>query len=300
MYYEWQDRWRKRLREISFSPREIDSVRCVLSFRKIAKSFDELIPYEPNKTYTNGVYTYFKSAYKGYATALDMNSAYLYALSQPLADYTTRTELDLIKVLNKEYDYDYYCFENAMHCEMFYKDDKRMIGAFYWQDCKVFGYRGKVYFEKTCKELYRLKMEVNKERYKNVANIAVGCMHKHNGKQNNTTIAASLYAWFAWYIGTLVDKFENSGYKVVSISTDCVKIKGKYNPSDNVVTLGNGLGEFKIEYEGEAKYISVGHYEEDKVKWKGKPLYIAEGNNRCNFIETPEKERKIYERFAIC
>lgn len=266
-------------------------------FKQIAKSFNESIPYEPNKKYTNGVYTYYKSAYKGYATSLDMNSAYLYALSQPLADYTTRTEININDISKKEYDY--YCFENDLHCEMFYKDDIRMLRAFYWQGCKVYGYRGRIYFEKTCKELYRLKTEVDKEKYKNVANITVGCFHKREGNKNNTTLAASLYAWFAYTIDSLVEKFEKNGYKVISISTDCIKIKGKYNQEDNIVKIGNGLGEFKVEYEGEAKYYSVGHYEEDKIKWKGKPQYIAQGNNRCDFIEHVEEERKIYERFAI-
>lgn len=267
-------------------------------FRKIAKSYGELVPFEPNKVYTNGVYTYYRCAYKGYATALDMNSAYLYALSQPLADYTTRTEITREEVRKKEYDY--YCFENDLHCEMFYKDDERIIGTLFWDNCKVYGYKGRRYFTKTCEELYRLKTEVNKEKYKNVANITVGCMHKRSGKQNNSTIAASLYAWFAWYIQEKVKEFESKGYKVISISTDCIKIKGKYNEEDNIVRLGNKLGEFKIEYEGEAEYYSVGHYVEDKVKWKGKPQYLIKGYGKCNFIDTPEKEREIYERFAIC
>lgn len=299
IYYNWNgEKWKKNLREISFSPKEIDPVKCVLMFRKIAKSYDELVPFEPNKIFTNGVYTYFSKGYKGYSTALDMNSAYLYALTQPLADYTTRTEVSRMDIAKKEYDY--YCFENDLHCEMFYKDDKAMYGTAAWSNCKIYGYKGRRYFVKTCEELYRLKTEVNKEKYKNVANITVGCMHKRSGKQNNSTIAASLYAWFEWYIKNLVKKFESKGYKVISISTDCIKIKGKYNPDDDIVKLGNGLGEFKVEYEGEAEYYSVGHYVEDKIKWKGMPQYLAIGLTRCNFIETPEKEREIYERFAIC
>ena len=266
-------------------------------FRKIAKSYGELVPFEPNKKFTNGVYTYFKSGYKGYVTALDMNSAYLYALTQPLADYTTRTEVNWYDVAKKEYDY--YCFENDVHCEMMYKDDPAIQGTILWTNCKVYGYKGRRYFTKTCEELYRLKTEVNKEKYKNVANITVGCMHKRSGKQNNTTIAASLYAWFEYYIKDLVNKFESKGYKVISLSTDCIKLKGKYNAADEVVKLGNGLGEFKIEYEGEAQYISQGHYIEDKVKWKGMPQYLINGYSRCNFIDTPEEERKIYEKFAI-
>lgn len=273
-------------------------MKCVLTFRKIAKSFGESLEYEvPNRIYTNGVYTYYGHAYEGYATSLDMNSAYLYALSQPLADYTTRTEIPVTDVFKKEYDY--YCFENDVHCKMFYKDDHRIMGAVLWFNVKVYGYRGRIYFEKTCKELYRLKTEVDKERYKNVANITVGCFHKRSGKQNNSTLAASLYAWFAYKIDYLVESFKKNGYKVISITTDCIKIKGKYNQNDNIVKIGNGLGEFKVEYEGEAKYYSVGHYEEDKIKWKGKPMYMALGNAKCNFIENVEEEKKIYERFAI-
>ena len=231
-------------------------------------------------------------------TVLDMNSAYLFALSQPLADWTTRTEVSRKQVYDKEFDY--YCFENDLWCEMFYKEDQQgMLGAMLWADVKIYGYKAKLYYQKTVQELYRLKVNVNKERYKNVANIAVGCMHKRSGKQNNTTLAASLYAWFAWYIDNLVALFENKGYNVIMITTDSIKIRGKYNPEDNIVTLGNGLGEFKTEYEGEAKYFSVGHYEENKVKWKGKPLYMQEGYSKCEFVDNIEKEKKVYEKYAI-
>lgn len=299
VFYDWEeDRWKKRLRQISFSPREIDPIKCVLTFRKIASSFGELQPYEPNKIYTNGVYAYYKQSYKGYVTVLDMNSAYLFALTQPLADWTTRTECTMEEVFSKKFDY--YCFENELHCEMFYKEDiERMTGAMLWSDVKVYGYEGKVFYEQTAKELYRLKCEVNKEKYKNVANIAIGCWHKHSGKQNNTTMASSLYAWFAWYIDNLVVNFKKKGYNVIMITTDSIKIKGKYNFDDNIVKIGNGLGEFKIEYQGEAIYESLGHYQEDRVKWKGKPLYMAHGFDKCQFVENIEKEKAIYEAYAI-
>ena len=229
---------------------------------------------------------------------LDMNSAYLYALIQPLADWETRQEITIEEVFN--WNYDYYCFENDLHCEMFYKEDKdRIISAMLWANIKIYGYKSKLYYQNTARELYRLKIEVNKEKYKNVANIAVGCMHKRSGKQNNTTLAASLYAWFAYYIDSLVKLFTNKGYNVIMITTDSIKIQGKYNPEDNLIPLGNGLGEFKVEYEGEANYISEGHYEENKTKWKGKPLYMQEGYTKCKFIENIKEERKIYEKYAI-
>ena len=299
IYYEYEsNKWRKKLREISFSPKEIDPVKCVLTFRKIASQYNENIGYEPHKRFTNGIYTYYKRQYKGYVTVLDMNSAYLYALTQPLADWETRTEVTMKDVFNKTYDY--YCFENDLHCEMFYKEDKvRMTGAMLWADVKIYGYKSKLYYQNTARELYRLKCEVNKEKYKNVANIAVGCMHKRSGRQNNTTLAASLYAWFAWYIDNLVVKFEKSGYNVIMITTDSIKIKGKYNFNDNIVDIGNGLGQFKVEYEGEASYFSQGHYIENKVKWKGKPLYLQEGFTKCSFVDNIKREKKIYEKYAI-
>lgn len=269
-----------------------------MTFRKIASKYNENIPYEPSKIYTNGVYTYYKRAYSGYVTVLDMNSAYLYALTQPLADWETRQEVSVKEVLDKSYDY--YCFENEFHCEMFYKEDKdRMIAAMLWINVKIYGYKSKLYYQQTARELYRLKCEVNKEKYKNVANIAVGCMHKRSGKQNNTTLAASLYAWFAWYIDNLVEKFTKMKYNVIMITTDSIKIEGKYHPEDNIIELGTGLGQFKVEYEGEAKYISEGHYEESKVKWKGKPLYMQEGYTKCQFVDNIKEERKIYEKYAI-
>lgn len=299
IYYDFEnEKWCKRLREISFSPREIDPVKCVLTFRKIASKYGENIDYEPHKYYTNGIYSYYSRPFKGYVTVLDMNSAYLYALTQPLADWGTRKEVGFKDVFNKSYDY--YCFENDLHCEMFYKEDiVKMTGAMLWADVKIYGYKAKLYYQETAKELYRLKCEVNKNRYKNVANIAVGCMHKRSGKQNNTTLAASLYAWFAWYIDNLVAIFEKKGYNVIMITTDSIKIKGKYNLEDNLVKIGNGLGEFKIEYEGPAEYISKGHYIENEVKWKGKPLYLQHGYTRCNFIDNIEEEREIYEKYAI-
>ena len=299
VYYDFYGgKWHKKLRQISFSRKEIDPVKCVLEFRKIAKSFDELVPYEPNVPYSNGVYVYYKKNYKGYVTVLDMNSAYLYALSQPLPDWRTKTPCALSDVWSGKYDY--YCFENLLHREMFYKEDKlKMQGAMLWADVKIYGFKGKVFYEKTAKELYRLKCTVNKEKYKNIANIAVGCMHKHSGKQNNTTMAAGLYAWFAWKIDNLVDKFEKKGYKVIMVNTDSIKIEGKYNRADNLVTIGNGLGEFKVEYEGMAEYVSEGHYKEQREKWKGKPAYMIDGYPRCKFIENIEEEKEIYEKYAI-
>ena len=299
VYYDFYGgKWHKKLRQISFSRKEIDPVKCVLEFRKIAKSFDELVPYEPNVPYSNGVYVYYKKNYKGYVTVLDMNSAYLYALSQPLPDWRTKTPCTLSDVWSGKYDY--YCFENLLHREMFYKEDKlKMQGAMLWADVKIYGFKGKVFYEKTAKELYRLKCTVNKEKYKNIANIAVGCMHKHSGKQNNTTIAAGLYAWFAWKIDNLVDKFEKKGYKVIMVNTDSIKIEGKYNRAHNLVPIGDGLGEFKVEYEGMAEYISEGHYKEQREKWKGKPAYMIDGYPRCKFIENLEEEKEIYEKYAV-
>ena len=299
VYYDFYGGKRhKKLRQISFSRKEIDPVKCVLEFRKIAKSFDELVPYEPNVPYSNGVYVYYKKNYKGYVTVLDMNSAYLYALSQPLPDWRTKTPCTLSDVWSGKYDY--YCFENLLHREMFYKEDKlKMQGAMLWADVKIYGFKGKVFYEKTAKELYRLKCTVNKEKYKNIANIAVGCMHKHSGKQNNTTMAAGLYAWFAWKIDNLVDKFEKKGYKVIMVNTDSIKIEGKYNRAHNLVPIGDGLGEFKVEYEGMAEYISEGHYKEQREKWKGKPAYMIDGYPRCKFIENIEEEKEIYEKYAI-
>lgn len=299
VYYDFYGgKWHKKLRQISFSRKEIDPVKCVLEFRKIAKSFDELVPYEPNVPYSNGVYVYYKKNYKGYVTVLDMNSAYLYALSQPLPDRRTKTPCTLSDVWTGKYDY--YCFENLLHREMFYKEDKlKMQGAMLWADVKIYGFKGKVFYEKTAKELYRLKCTVNKEKYKNIANIAVGCMHKHSGKQNNTTMAAGLYAWFAWKIDNLVDKFEKKGYKVIMVNTDSIKIEGKYNRAHNLVPIGDGLGEFKVEYEGMAEYVSEGHYKEQREKWKGKPAYMIDGYPRCKFIENIEEEKEIYEKYAV-
>lgn len=299
IYYEYiGNKWCKRLREISFSPREIDPIKCVLTFRKIASGYGELLPYEPNKAFTNGIYTYYKHSYSGMVTVLDMNSAYLYALKQPLADWDTRKECSLKDVW--EMKYDYYCFENDLHCEMFYcKDINRMQAAMLWADVKIYGYYASCHYVNTANELYRLKRDVNKEKYKNVANIAVGCMHKRSGKQNNSTIAASLYAWFAWKIDTLVCSFEKKGYNVIMVTTDSIKIKGEYHPEDNLIPIGDGLGEFKVEYVGEAKYYSQGHYEEQRTKWKGKPTYLIDGFSVCKFIEYIDKEREVYKKYAI-
>ena len=124
-------------------------------------------------------------------------------------------------------------------------------------------------------------------------------MHKRVGKQNNSTLAASLYAFFAWYIDNLVAKFQKKGYNVIMITTDSIKIAGDYNESDNLVEIGSGLGQFKYEYIGEAEYFTAGHYVEKEVKWKGKPKYMIKGHQLCNFIENVEEELSIYEEFAI-
>ena len=100
-------------------------------------------------------------------------------------------------------------------------------------------------------------------------------------------------------IDYLVDSFEEKGYNVIMVNTDSIKIEGKYNRSDNLVTIGDGLGEFKVEYEGMAEYISEGHYKEQREKWKGKPAYMIDGYSRCKFIENIEEELEIYEKYAI-
>lgn len=299
IYYEWKNGdLKKRLREISFSRKEINPLRCVLTFKKIAKECGESLEYEPSEVFHNGVYSYYKKAYKGYVTVLDMNSAYLWALSQPLADYSTKTECTFEDVKNMKYDY--YSFENSIYRYMFCKEDySAMIGASLWEEVKIYGYKSKVFFEKTSKEIYRLKCEVDKERYKNVANIAVGCMHKHSGKQNNATLAASLYALFEHKIKNIVDDFKQKGYHVIMVTTDSIKIAGKYRLEDDLVKIGDGLGEFKIEYEGEATYFSEGHYEESKVKWKGMPQYIIDGYKRCKFVENIEEEKEVYLKYAV-
>ena len=286
------------MRRISFSRKEIDPVKCVLMFKKLASSFHELLDYEPNKIYSNGIYTYYKGHYDGDVTVMDMNSAYLWALTQPLADWQTRQQISIEQVFKKEFDY--YSFENDMHTMMFYKEDiENMESAMLWADVKIYGYKASRHYIKTANELYRLKCEVNKDKYKNVANIAVGCMHKRSGKQNNCTLAASLYAYFAWHVNNLVVKFKKKGYNVIMVTTDSIKIAGDYNEEDNLIEIGTGLGQFKYEYKGKAKYYSSGHYEENKIKWKGKPQYMQDGNSRCLFIDNIEKERPIYEKYAI-
>ena len=227
-----------------------------------------------------------------------MNSAYLWALTQPLADWRTKEECTIEDVFKKKYDY--YSFENEIHNMMFYKEQQEeMINASIWVGVKIYGFKSKVFYQKTANELYRLKCFVDKERYKNVANIAIGCMHKRSGKQNNTTLAASLYAYFAYHVNNLVEKFKKKGYNVIMVTTDSVKIVGDYKEEDNIVTIGEGLGEFKFEYKGPAKYYTSGHYEENVIKWKGKPEYMRMGFDRCLFVENIEKEKKIYEKYAI-
>ena len=54
-----------------------------------------------------------------------------------------------------------------------------------------------------------------------------------------------------------------------------------------------------FEFEGEAKFYSSGHYEDSSIKWKGKPMYLIEGNRRCQFIDNLKEEKKIYDKFAI-
>ena len=299
VYYDYEERWHKRLREISFSAKEISPINCVITFRKIAAKFGENIPYEPNAPhYNNGVYLYYNKPYKGKTTVLDMNSAYLWALSQPLPDWETKEEVDFQDVYEAKHDY--YCFENDVHRIMFYKEDyDGMLAASLWAGVKIYGFKASHHFVKTAQELYRLKCEVSKEKYKNVANIYVGCMHKREGGQQNTTLAAGLYALFEWNIKKIVGDFKNKGYNVIMVSTDSIKIAGDYHEEDKLIEIGAGLGQFKYEYKGEANYISSGHYKEEREKWKGKPQYLIDGNEKCLFIENIEKEKAIYEKYAI-
>lgn len=226
-----------------------------------------------------------------------MNSAYLHALRQPLANWRTKTKCTLEDVALEKYDF--YLFENSMHKEMIYKKDhKGIYAASMWAGVEIYGFKGKYHFSKTAKELYKLKQKDDLELYKNVANVRIGCFHKKSAENNNRTLAASLYAWFAWYIDYLVDRFEKAGYEVIMVTTDSIKIKGDYKKSDRIVKLGKGLGEFMIEYVGEGVYYKEGHYEEDVVKWKGKPEYMRDGTGMLKFVENLEEEKDIYENFA--
>ena len=297
VYYDYEDgKIKKRLRQINFTPRELDPIKCVLKFMKIANSFNEPIPKDDSPVFHNGIYTYFKGKYNGYIEVYDMNSAYLWALTQPLADVTTKTECSIKDVIQKKYDY--YSFENPLHRIMYYKEQVDDIqGAFFWDELKIYGYKSKVFFEKTAQKLYELKKK-NKQLYKNVANITVGCMHKRSGKRNSATLAASLYAYFEWYVGNLVYKLKKNKYNVIMVTTDSVKIAGHYDESSNILKIGDGLGEFKLEYKGESNYLSQGHYEEGSIKWKGMPEYLRGGGRPCKFIEELEEERGINEKFA--
>lgn len=226
----------------------------------------------------------------------DMNSAYLWALTQPLADYTTKEECSIDDIFKKKYDY--YSFENDLHRIIYYKEQiDQMQGAMFWADVKIYGYKSKIFFKKTAAELYALK-QINKDFYKNVANLTVGCMHKRNGERNSATLAGSLYAYFEWFISDLVAKLKKKKYNVIMVTTDSIKLAGKYNEEDNIFPVGLGLGEFKLEYEGESKYYSIGHYEENTVKWKGKPKYLRDGNKPCLFVSNLKQEAKIYEQYA--
>lgn len=293
----------KRYKEISFKPESAEPTKCVSEFNKIAESFGEkLEPEVDSQHYTNQVYSFFKGKYKGETTVLDMNSAYLWALNQPLADYTTKKELTKDEVIgNKEYDY--FLFENSIHRLIVYKKHiTQLISCLLFENVKIYGFKSKCFFPKTVEKLFYLKKHDDSLLYKNVANIYIGCLHKRSGINNNDTLVSSLYALFHYNIETIVKKFENKGYKVIMVTTDAIKIAGSYNESDNLIQIGDGLGEFKYEFIGEANYESVGHYTEDKVKWKGKPAYLQDGNANCEFIN-PDKfneEIKIYEKYAIC
>ena len=102
------------------------------------------------------------------------------------------------------------------------------------------------------------------------------------------------------YIGShTVVALQEKGYNVIMVTTDSIKIAGTYNEADDLVKLGNGLGEWRVEYQGEAKYLSEGHYEEQRIKWKGKPMYMIDGYPKCKFIENIEEEKPIYEKYAV-
>lgn len=294
-----KDKFVIKLREINFSSKKSNVGRAVIAFRKIQQRFDEMVDYEPNKKYTNTVFSYFERPYEGLVTVLDMNSAYLHALRQPLPDHTTQTKIDLSGALSG--DYDYISFENKVHTLMVHKNMRnQLIAASLFENVEIYGYKAKVFYEKTAKQLYKNKVEIDSEFWKNVANFTVGTMHKRSGKKNNTTIAAGIYAWMEYYFTNLIEKFKKKGYHIIMVNTDSIKVKGFYNKEDNLVVLGNNLGEFSIEYVGESKYISEGHYEEDKVYWKGKPRYLHDGRYKvCTFIENLEEEKEIYEKFAI-
>lgn len=299
IYFTFEEsKLKKHFEEISFLKKVEDPSKAISTFNNIARKYNEEYEYDDFK-YTNGVYSYFDKEYRGEVVVYDRIKAYLHSLTQPLADKDSKTEISIEHYLHNPHEFDYYLLENQLWSELLYhKDFESIISFFGYADIKIYGFKSKTFYKETAEDLFR-KTKKCPEKYKLAANIAVGCMHKSNGKNNRTTIAASIYALNEWYMKDLKHRLEEAGYKIIAINTDSIKIKGKYNEKDGIIDIGEELGQFRIEYQGLAKYYSVGHCEEDKVKWKGKAGYMINGNEPCMFVENLEKELKIYKEFAI-
>lgn len=295
---------------ISFREKSEDPSYCIQQMNDALKKNDESLGTDPSSVTNNKVFGYYNARNSGkhtVTTSLDMNSAYVNAFKQLVADWKTRTLCSYKEVKDKSYDY--YQVEREDDGEityryMYYKENiEDVLKLLMFPNYKVYGYKGMYVAQKTLEDCYNLRFvdKNNYKKWKNIMVIYIGTMHKRSGKNNRATIASSIYAWMEWYMGLLVKKFKEKGYKVILVNTDAIKFVGTYNNDIEEIVLGEDLGQFKIEHEGTSNFISEGHYEEgNNVKWKGVPEYMRkDGAKPCEFkYETIDKEREIYYEYA--
>lgn len=296
---------------ISFRQKSEDPAYCILQMNHALKRNGESLKADPSEVTNNKIYGYYDSKYGGKhltSTSLDLNSAYIHAFKQVVADWETKTLCDVEDVKNKKYEY--YQIEKIRYGQvtyryMYYKENtEELLDLMYLPGYKVYGYEGIYVAQETLQECYD-KRFLNKSEYKkwkNIMVIYIGTFHKRSGKNNRATIASSIYAWMEWYMSSLVQAFKDKGYKVILVNTDAIKIVGEYNTEDNLIPLGEGLGEFKVEYVGESDFITEGHYlEGNKLRWKGMPEYMRDGVTKaCKYtFDTLNKEKEIYIKYAI-
>lgn len=258
---------------LTFQRPSMTGTEAFREFKRIAKQFKEELVIDGMEGFKNKVYDYFNPKafnIESEFTSIDQNRCYSYMLMQPVADYRTKTPCSAEDVLKG--DHEFYKVEGLLLSgdtvnEIVHRDDFERINKLTSQNLNFYSYESMYFCPKTVKYITDMgNKTINSETYsfyKEVINKFIGFLKANNPKlykTNSATVHASIYARNKVEMQTYVNKFIEKGYTVMLVKTDAIKIVGDYNSEDNLVVLGDNVGEFKIEGNGRGRFISKGNY----------------------------------------
>lgn len=192
--------------------------------------------------YANPVYR----GEKRYAIGYDLNGAYAAALKKPMPDTSAPPKCGTIGK-----DEVGFVVNNEGVLKAIYNGCSRYIFPLMESPFKSFAEN---WFQNRLKSTTREE----KQKAKQVINLAVGMLQRHN-----PFLRASVITYCNDYIDSLIDS------NTIFANTDCI-VSLERRP-DIEKNIGIGCGQWKIEHEGEFAYLSAGacQWYGDKVSYKG-------------------------------